>query len=84
MKQPSFLKLSALMMSGILQESPYDTYDGMWEEDRPNGQGTRISKNGEKFVGTFVNWSLTGPGELFGPDGTSLQKGQWKDDQFLG
>ena len=64
--------------------SPFERYEGMWAEGLPNGQGTRIFRSGEKYVGEFVNWSQTGNGEKFSAEGRSLQKGKWREDQFLG
>ena len=64
--------------------SPYEKYEGMWAEGFPNGKGTRTFRTAEKYIGEFVNWTQTGVGEKFSPEGRSLQKGQWREDEYLG
>ena len=46
-----------------------DTYEGYWENDKPNGQGLYSWKIGGKYLGNFVNGMISGIGQRTYPSG---------------
>jgi len=49
--------------------SDSETYEGDWEEDQKNGEGTLIFKDGSKYVGQFRNNQFNGKGKIESNDG---------------
>lgn len=37
-------------------------YEGTWDNDKINGEGTSIYANGNKYTGEFVNGKISGRG----------------------
>ena len=56
---------------------------GDWHDNKCQGCGTYYYKNGDKFVGEFVNGTRTGSGVYTWKDG-SVRRGDWRDGKFVG
>ena len=59
------------------------TYFGELKDDKPQGQGTKIITNGDKYVGEWKDGKTHGQGTLTGADG-SKYVGEWKDGKKHG
>jgi len=44
-------------------------YDGLFFDNKRNGKGTQTWKNGDKYVGYWVNDKMEGTGTLYDKDG---------------
>ena len=60
-----------------------ERYVGEYRDDKRHGEGTYTFADGAKEVGTFKNGKLNGYAVSYAADGTILQQGIWKDDEFL-
>lgn len=58
-------------------------YEGEFQNDRPNGQGTGLFQNGAKYVGEFKEGQRAGLGRQTFADGT-IYSGSFKDGLFNG
>ena len=58
-------------------------YTGYWLDNNPNGQGIYIYTDGRKDVGEFKNGLLDGYAIKYKADGSIIQQGIFKDDEFL-
>ena len=45
------------MGKAIMTYANGDTYEGLWENGQPNGQGTITYANGETYEGLYGKWS---------------------------
>ena len=68
---------------GEYQSKDGDLYNGQWKEDKKHNQGTMIYKNGEKYEGEWKENKRDGSGILFNSENIIIQKGLYKDDDFL-
>jgi hypothetical protein len=59
------------------------TYFGEFKEGKPNGQGTEIFSDGDKYVGEFKDGKFHGQGTYTWPNGDKYV-GEWKDGKFHG
>ena len=59
------------------------TYEGQWQNDKPNGQGTYILSDGDKYVGQLKDAEWHGQGTMYYADGRKYV-GQWKDGLLHG
>ncbi len=58
-------------------------YDGEWQDDEMDGEGTLYFENGVvKYDGEFKNGLYHGKGTLFNSDGSINFKGKWKKGQI--
>ena len=57
-------------------------YEGEFANDAKSGQGTLELYNGEKYVGEFKEDMIHGKGEFYAVDGSSIIKGEWRENQF--
>ncbi len=64
------------------------SYDGEWKEGKITGKGTFIWKNGEKYVGEWLNNLRHGHGVETYPENDSINRisydGEWKGDMRSG
>ncbi len=64
------------------------SYEREWKYDEKSGNGTEISKNGEKYVGEFLDSSRHGHGVQIYPDKDGLNRltydGEWIEDESSG
>lgn len=58
-------------------------YEGSWENDRINGEGTSWYNNGNKYHGEWLNGRINGMGTLFLASGDRYS-GDWKDGRRHG
>lgn len=58
------------------------SYDGSWENDLYNGEGTLVYKNGDIYEGSFVNGKKDGKGTITYSNDKNILKyeGEWKND----
>ena len=63
--------------------SDLETYDGDWREDKKNGKGEIIYKDGTKYKGEFRNNNFDGDGEMKWKDGT-YYKGNFYNNTLHG
>lgn len=54
-------------------------FEGHFRDDQPDGVGRQREADGTTYVGEFSQGRRHGFGTLYGPDGSELYKGQWKD-----
>ena len=51
-----------------------EMYDGLWNNDMRNGQGSQSYQNGDKYVGEYLNDVKHGEGTFeYGPNSTHTQ-----------
>ena len=70
--------LSVIIMSGIGSK-----YEGSWENDRINGEGTSWYNNGNRYHGEWLNGRINGLGTLYLASGDRYS-GDWKDGRRHG
>jgi len=68
---------------GEYQSKDGDLYNGQWKEDKKHNQGTMVYKNGEKYEGEWKENKRDGSGTLFDSKNIIIQRGLYKDDDFL-
>ena len=54
-------------------------FDGNWDNDKINGEGTSWYPNGNRFVGQWVNGKINGSGTLFLATGDKYTGGKFMD-----
>ena len=57
-------------------------YEGEWQYDSQNGQGTMTYSDGRKYVGGFKGLNYHGQGTLTYPDGRKYV-GEWRNSRRL-
>jgi hypothetical protein len=67
----------------IKRPSGEDIYAGEWKNNQWSGRGTFTWEDGRKYVGEFKEFKQDGNGVLFGPNGTVISSGNWKDDKLV-
>ena len=68
---------------GQFNYSNGDRYVGTYFRDRPNGQGTHIYFNRQKYIGEFKDGKFHGSGTLYAADGSVIKSGTWVNDRFV-
>lgn len=63
--------------------SDSETYEGNWEDDQKNGEGTLIYKDGSKYKGNFKNNQFNGQGKIESNDGF-YYSGEFLNNQMDG
>lgn len=58
-------------------------YEGSWENDRINGEGTSWYNNGNRYHGEWLNGRINGLGTLYLASGDRYS-GDWKDGRRHG
>lgn len=58
-------------------------FTGSWKNNLPNGQGTLLLPNGDKYVGALEDGNLTARGTWFSADGGKYT-GEWLNNSFHG
>jgi len=59
------------------------SYDGEWDNNKVNGEGTLTYANGDKYVGNFVSSKKSGNGIYTWSNGDSFS-GNWLNDKMSG
>jgi hypothetical protein len=59
-----------------------DRYKGTWDGDKSNGFGQIIKKNGDQYIGDFVNYKSEGCGIYVFSDGETVS-GFWKGGDLI-
>jgi hypothetical protein len=64
------------------------SFDGEWKENKQSGSGTMIRKNGEKYVGEWLNGLYHGHGVLTYAEDDKFEResydGEWKEGLYSG
>ena len=55
-----------------------DIYEGNWEDDDKNGQGTMTYPDGNVYQGEWKNDLMHGQGTLTDSQGNIIYEGKWK------
>jgi len=63
-----------------------DSYTGHFKAGYPDGKGTYVWANGNRYTGEWEHGKRSGTGELtlHLADGDSIIKGLWKNDKYIG
>ncbi|AJF97456.1 Morn repeat protein [Pandoravirus inopinatum] len=61
----------------------HDMYEGLWHHGKMHGHGVRTSRDGQQYVGEYVDDHCCGQGTCMWPEGDQYE-GEWKDDRYDG
>ena len=60
---PEILEITTRHGFGFRQFEDGSKYEGYWEDNQPNGQGSFTYNNGDVYKGTFKDGMMEGKGE---------------------